>query len=145
MNEREAFRRFVENLQQSADWGEVASRPEPEPDLLCIHVHRGPVAFELVSLVDPEIAKVFAAGPKARIEAFLTSDSSERIVRKKLEKTYTTNAPGIELLVYTDGRTILPDDGIIPTLMPLFGAHSHPFKRIWFMGEHQTCQLWGDA
>ncbi len=42
----------------------VDSRPEPEPDHLCIHVD-GPVAFELVSLTDSAIAKMQAAGQKA--------------------------------------------------------------------------------
>ena len=122
-----------------------ASRPEPEPDLLCINSSGKPVAFELVSLTDPEIAKVQAAGSKAHTSAFSTADPSERIVRNKLHKSYKTNARHIELLIYTDGQIITPDDAIIPTIEPWLSAIKHPFKHIWFMGEHETRCLWSAA
>ncbi len=143
--EQEVFRRFARRLEKSLEWTEVISRPEPEPDLLCLHVARGPVAFELVSLTDPTIAQVLVAGSKARQDAFVTADPSERIVRSKLKKHYETAASGVELLIYTDGRLITPDNAIIPTVAFLIDTVDHPFKRIWFMGEYETRQLWGDA
>jgi hypothetical protein len=142
LNEQAAFMRFIDRMGDKPDWTEVTSRPEPEPDLLCRHVQRGEVAFELVSLTDPRVAKVQAAGPKASTSVFYTADPSERIVRNKLHKNYVTNVDQLELLIYTDGQIITPDDIIIPTIEPLFDAIDHPFKRVWFMGEFKTCSLW---
>lgn len=124
-------------------WLRVNSRPEPEPDLLCVHASDGEIAFELVSLTDPAIAEVQAAGGKARQDAFSTSDPSERIIRNKLHKKYTTLARRIELLIYTDGQIVTPDDAIILTISPLLDATTHPFSCVWFMGEFTTCRLWG--
>ena len=141
-NEQAAFARFARSMKMEREWLNVSSRPVPEPDLLCVHVSDGTIAFELVSLTDPTIAKVQAAGPRARKGAFSTSDPSERIIRVKLEKRYTTSAKHIELLVYTDGQIITPDDVIMPTILPLFDETTHPFSCVWFMGERTTCRLW---
>jgi hypothetical protein len=140
--EQAAFAEFARRAGMSDVWVAVVSRPEPEPDLLCTHAVDGPIAFELVSLTDPAIAQVQAAGPKAWQDPFSTSDPSQRIVRNKLRKKYATSAKHIELLVYTDGQIITPDDAIIPTILPWFDAIAHPFRRIWFMGERSTCCLW---
>ena len=75
-------------------------------------------------------------------DAFSTYDPSERIVRKKLQKRYETTASHIELLIYSDGQIITPDDAIIPTIQPLFDSITHPFTHIWFMGEKETLCLW---
>jgi hypothetical protein len=141
-NEQAAFAQFVRRIGSQNEWANISSRPEPEPDLLCIHVTDGSIAFELVSLTDPVIAKTQAAGEKAFQGTFSTSDPSERIVRNKLHKTYRTDARHIELLIYTDGQIITTDDSIIPTILPLLDAISHPFKRVWFMGEFKTLCLW---
>ena len=77
-NEQAAFAEFVRRMGTHGDWLSVDSRPEPEPDLLCIHVD-GPVAFELVSLTDSAIAKVQAAGQKAHQDAFYTSTRARRL------------------------------------------------------------------
>jgi len=140
--ERAAFARFIECLGTQDEWLSVSNRPEPEPDLLCVHAIDGSVAFELVSLTDPMVAKVQAAGAKALTEAFWTSDPSERIIENKLSCRYHTNACRIELLVYTDGQVITTDDVLIPTILPLFDAASHPFQRVWYMGEDNACLLW---
>jgi hypothetical protein len=141
-NEQAMFARFIGRLGTRNEWTSVSSRPEPEPDLLCIHAGQGSIAFELVSLTDPVLAEIQAAGAKAYKNAFSTSDPSERIVRNKLHKAYSTNARHIELLMYTDGQIITPDDVVIPTVLPWFDAISHPFKRVWFMGEFKTLCLW---
>lgn len=142
LNEQQAFIRFMERRGARKEWFTVESRPEPEPDLLCIHSVDGPVAFEIVSLTDPLIAKRQAAGSKAFQDAFSTLDPSERIIRKKLHRIYETAAIRIELLVYTDGQLVTPDDVIIPTILPWFDAIDHQFNRVWFMGEFETRCLW---
>jgi hypothetical protein len=140
MEEVEALRRFIARSGAALDPSTIEKRAPPEPDLLCRGAE-GPVAFELANLCDPEIAKVIAAGPRARTDAFSTADPSAAIVRKKLKRTYTTTSP-IELLVYTDGRLITPDDVIIPTIRPILESLDGPYRRAWFMGEEITCLLW---
>lgn len=141
-NEQAAFAEFVRRMGTESMWLRVCSQPEPAPDLLCTHASDGLIAFELVSLTDPKIAQVQASGSRSWNKAFWTLDESERIIHNKLGKKYTKSASRIELLVYTDGQIITPDDSIIPTVLPIFDAVTHPFKRVWFMGEHTTCCLW---
>jgi hypothetical protein len=141
-SEQAAFSRFTERLGTQSDWINVSNRQPPEPDLLCVHIEHGPIAFELVSLTDPAIAEIQAAGAKALQSAFSTSDPSERIIKDKLHKEYVTDGHHIELLIFTEGQLITPDDVIIPTILPWFDAIPHPFKRAWFMGEFRTFFLW---
>ena len=133
LEEVEAFRLFISRSRVPIDPLSVEKRNPPEPDLLCRHATEGLVAFELANLCDPAIAKVIAAGPKARTDAFSTSDPSAEIVRKKLKKSYTTRYP-IELLMYSNGRLITPDDVIIPTITPILESRKGPYRRAWFMG-----------
>ena len=97
-------------------------------------------------LVDPRIAEVEACGSKARRTVFATTDPSQEIIYKKLHKRYVTKAKHIELLVYTDGRIITPDDAILASIRPWFDAVAdHPFHKIWFMGDQQTLCLWNSC
>lgn len=139
--EREAFQLFAERLGLRHEWLSIESRKPDEPDLLCVHVKHGPIAFELVRICDPNIAKVLTVGPKAHEGAFATADPSERIVRKKLKKTYVTPHP-MELLIYSEGMVITPDDVIIPTILPWFDTILHSFRKVWFMGEENVGCLW---
>ncbi|MCW5603650.1 MAG: hypothetical protein KIT18_03765 [Burkholderiales bacterium] len=141
-DEQEIFSRFIKRLRTENHWLSICSRPQGEPDLLCVHAKNGPIAFELVSLTDPKIAEIQAAGSNAIETAFVTSDPSERIILRKLQRSYKTTANHIELLIYTDGQIITPDDVIIPTVLPLFDAITHQFKKIWFMGESDPECIW---
>lgn len=143
--ERAAFDTFINRMGRADSWKEVENRPEPEPDLLCISSSGERVAFELVSLTDELIAKVMAAGSKARTEAFLTSDPSAKVVWNKLTRSYRTEANRIELLIYTDGRLVTPDDVILATIRPILDARDHPFSIVWFMGERETLKLWSNT
>lgn len=136
-----ALREFVARAQLPIDPQSVEKRPAGEPDLLCVHANEGPIAFELARICDETIAKVLAAGARATMEAFSTSDPSAALVRRKLKKTYSTRHP-IELLVYVDGRVITPDDVILPTITPIFESLDGPYRRAWFMGEHETRLVW---
>jgi hypothetical protein len=138
--EKKAFQLFAERLGTRHEWLTIESRKPPEPDLLCVHVENGSVAFELVRICDSNIAKVLAVGAKAHQAAFYAGDPSEQIIRKKLQKTYSTRDP--ELLIYSEGVVITPDDVIIPTILPLFDAIPHPFRKVWFMGEKEVRCLW---
>jgi|JI6StandDraft_1071083.scaffolds.fasta_scaffold117874_2 hypothetical protein len=139
--ERRAFLDFVERIGEKDIWHSVESRDPPEPDLLCMHVKRGLIAFELVAITDPLIAQVNAGDALPGMHSFSTSDPSERIIRKKLKRKYKTEYP-LELLVYNDLLVITPDDDIVATILPWIGSISHPFQRVWFMGQYLTECIW---
>ena len=107
--------------------------------LLCTNVLQGDIAFELVSITDELIAEI--SNNSGSDGAFSTSDPSERIIRKKLHRKYKTAHP-IELLVYTDGQVVTPDDVIIATILPWIGSIEHPFRKVWFMGERDAFVIW---
>jgi hypothetical protein len=137
--EVEVFRRFIEAAKLPIAPSSVEKREPPEPDIRCLHSTDGPIAFELVELCDPNLAKAIAT---LSTEYIRTSDPSARIVSKKLRLSYDTNLP-IELLCYTDGRIITPDDVIIPTITPYLGSWSHVFRRAWLLGHKgKVHELW---
>jgi hypothetical protein len=139
--EREAFEQFSRRLGNREAWLSIQSRPTPEPDLLCEHQTDGFVAFELVAITDPQLAELSALGPDANRTSLWTEDPTEMILRKKLSRSYRTSH-SIELLVYTDSLVISTDDMIVPAIQLIADAGSHPFKRIWFMGEETTKCIW---
>jgi hypothetical protein len=135
------FTRFVEVSGIPVDVGTVEKRVPPEPDLLCSHQSDGLVAFELVELCDPNLAKVFADPFRPGSEYIRTSDPSGWIVRSKLRKSYETSHP-IELLCYTDGRVITPADVIIPTIQPYLNSFAHVFRRAWLLCDSEVWVVW---
>jgi hypothetical protein len=139
--EREAFQLFAERLGVRHKWLSIESRKPDEPDLLGVHMEHGQIAFELVRICDPNIAEVRADGHKAHQAAFSTADPSERIIREKLKKTYVTPHP-VELLIYSEGVVITPDDVIAPTILPWFDAIRHSFRKVWLMGKKEAGCLW---
>ena len=143
--EQNAFRRFIRSIGQEDVWISVESRPPPEPDLLCEHRSEGAIAFECVSITDPEIAKVLGAGSKARRDAFSTTDPTGEIIRNKLHRSYITKARRIDLLVYTDGRVISPDSQITEIVLAWVGSLEHPFANVWYSGENEARLLWSTA
>jgi hypothetical protein len=76
----------------------------------------------------------------AGAEFMWTADPTAAVIRNKLAKTYQTTHP-IELLCYTDGRLVTPDDAIIPTIREIIEAHGFGmFQRVWLLGE-ESCQV----
>ena len=141
--ELRVFAAFVELANLPIPASSVEKRYPPEPDLLCVHATEGKVAFELVELCDPNLARALA-DPRPRrdgVEYLRTSDPSWAVVLKKLRKSYATDCP-VELLCYTDGRIITPADVIRPTLEPLLGSHRHTFSRAWLMAKREVFSLW---
>ncbi len=55
--ERAVFREFVEAARLRVEPDSIQSRPPPEPDILCTLEHGTLVAFELVRLVDQDLAR----------------------------------------------------------------------------------------
>lgn len=137
-DEIKIFLRFMQAVDLPIAAGSVEKRDPPEPDLRCIHALDGPIAFELVELCDSNLAKAMSMLSQAYIR---TSDYSARIISKKLRRKYTTNFP-IELLCYTNGRIITPDDVIIPTVAQYLRSWRHPFRRAWLLGRKGVHELW---
>lgn len=135
------FADFVRLSGVPIDLASVEKRLPPEPDLLCTHNSDGPMAFELVELCDPNLARVLADPLRPGSEYIRTSDPSSWIVRNKLRKSYETPHP-IELLCYTDGRIITPADVIVPTIRPYLSSFSHVFRRTWLLCEEEVFVVW---
>ena len=98
----------------------------------------GAVAFELVELCDPNFAKSIA---KASETYLRTSDPSPKIISKKLRRKYKSDAP-IELLCYTAGRIITPDNVILPAIKPYLRSWRHTFRRAWLLGRKGVYVVW---
>jgi hypothetical protein len=63
------------------------------------------------------------------------SDPTRGIFLGKLGKNYQAGRP-VDLLAYTDGSLVSPDDQIIAELEHLIQMHGRgPFRRIWLLGE----------
>jgi hypothetical protein len=139
--EHDTFLRFAALRGESGAWISVENRPPPEPDLLCQHLDLGPVAFELVSITDSTIAQIHAGHNPTGQSAFLTSDPTERIIRKKLGRSYSSSHP-VELLVYSDQLVVTPEDAIVAVAIRWLGAKDHPFRKAWFMGEEVAREIW---
>jgi hypothetical protein len=137
-DEIKAFLRFLAAVDLPIAASSIEKRDPPEPDLRCVHATDGPIAFELVELCDPNLAKAIAVRSEAYIR---TSDPSARIISNKLRRKYTTNLP-IELLCYTNGRIITPDNVIIPTVAPYLRSWRHIFRRAWLLGRKGVYELW---
>ncbi len=136
--EVEIFLRFLEASQLPIENSTVEKRNPPEPDILCTHKSEGEIAFELVEMCDPHLAKSIANASDIYLR---TSDPSAYIISKKLRKKYKTDAP-IELLCYTDGRIITPDDVILPTIKPYLRSWHHTFQRVWLLGRKGLYTVW---
>lgn len=115
---------------------------ESDPDIFCTLISGEQVAYELVEVCSPDIAKTLAKLSKVCGEkVFATSDPTERTLRKKLHKTYRTNHP-IELLCYTNGRTVSPDDLILSEAKLWVNAIKGPFRKVWLLGEKSVYEIW---
>lgn len=132
------FLRFLEASNLPIDRSSIEKRAPPEPDILCAHQTEGKIAFELVELCDPRLAKSIAELDGSYLR---TSDPSSLIISKKLRKKYHTNAP-VELLCYTAGRIVTPDNVILPTIRPYLRSWRHTFRRAWLLGRKGVYEVW---
>lgn len=135
--EVEVFRRFLGQSGLPIDPSSIEKRLPPEPDILCRHNFEGELAFELVEMCDQNLAKFIAQASEGYLR---TSDPSEIVISKKLQRSYETAAP-IELLCYA-GRIISPDNLILPTIAPLFESYRHVFRRAWLLGRKGVYVVW---
>jgi hypothetical protein len=145
--ERAIFARFASVARPDIDLATVQSCQPPAPDITCSTATGERLAFELVELCPPELAKVEgdalkvakAKGDalKATISAtaVLTADPTHRDLLKKLRKSYASDGP-VDLLCYADGLLVTPDDVALEEMRALVDAEGlGPFRSIWFHGE----------
>ena len=124
------FLRFLEASHLPIYRNSVEKRFPPEPDILCTHQSEGAVAFELVEMCDSRLASSIA---KASDGYLRTSDPSPNIMSKELRKKYETDVQ-IELLCYTAGRIVTPDDVILQMIKLYLRTWRHTFRRAWLLG-----------
>lgn len=112
------------------------------PDIRCTHAVEGPIAFELSEVCAEDLAKL-TANPASFEKRFTwSSDPSEKVLRNKLKKNYVADCP-IELLLYTNGRVITPDETIVATLRPVLECRNGVFRRVWLLGEADVYEIPG--
>ncbi|MDO8893400.1 MAG: hypothetical protein U1D41_01160 [Nitrosomonas sp.] len=134
------FKRFLETSHLPIDPSSIQKCMPPHPDILCRHLTDGEVAFELVELCDPNLAKSIA---KVSEDYLRTSDPSSKIISKKLRREYNSAAP-VELLCYTAGRILTPDNVILPTIKPYLRSWQHVFRRAWLLGCKGVYVVWAN-
>ena len=132
------FLRFLEASHLPIYRNSVEKRFPPEPDILCTHQSERAVAFELVEMCDSRLASSIA---KASDGYLRTSDPSPNIISKELRKKYETAVP-IELLFYTAGRVITPDNVILSTITPYLRTWRHTFSKAWLLGRKGVYVVW---
>jgi hypothetical protein len=141
--ERQIFKEFVQKSELPIDAATVESRPAPEPDIRCKTDDGRTSVFELVELCSAELAKEVARLKKRGGDGqfLMLDDPTPQTFLQKIGKTYVSDHP-IDLLAYTDGTLVTPDDTIIPVLEDLIQANGRgPFRRIWLLGEKTCCEI----
>lgn len=132
--ERSVFHHFVVSSQLPIEIDSIESRRPPEPDILCVHQNEGKIAFELAELCSEELAQLPSKTRPSGVSFTWASDPTEKILDRKLRKNYKSDFP-IELLLYTDGRIVTPDDVILSIIGDVQVPSHCSFRRIWVYGE----------
>jgi hypothetical protein len=110
----------------------VENRPPPEPDIFCMIEGRGPVAFELVDLIDEGLARAVARSVRGPVEGVWYGKSPLEAIREKCAKKYETQHP-IELVICTDDLEV----ELLEPPSAWFAAKARrllqrsPFQRVW--------------
>lgn len=139
------FREFLSKAGIAIEPGSV-SKPgtQSEPDIFCTLSNGERVAYELVEICSSDIAATLSRLRNGGSTSLATSDPTEKTIRQKLHKTYRTTLP-IELLCYTNGRTISPDDLIFDKAQSWANAIDGPFRKVWLLGEKGVYEVWSSS
>jgi hypothetical protein len=142
-HERTVFTRFALAARVAIDPVTVESRAPPAPDILCSTVLGEPLAFELVELCSPEIAKAVGDDLKRGGGATFTfnADPTRAVLMKKLRKTYVCDVP-VDLLCYANGFLVTPDSAVLDEIREVIETEGFgPFRSIWFHGEESVYRM----
>lgn len=141
--ENNVFREFLEQTKLKVDTFDNPGK-ESEPDILCKMTDGEEIYFELVEICEQDLAKdIFQLrkGKVELIEASSRSNPTNEVIHKKLKKEYITQLP-IELICYTSGRVIPPDDIILEEACKCANSTKGPFRKIWLLGEKNIYEVW---
>ena len=147
-SELAAFCDFVRLSGRSVVSGSVEKRDPPAPDIYCEIEDEGPVAFELMELADPNIAKGVAhvgKHPEDSGRTYIRGGDSMQALEAKLRKRYETSCP-VDLLCYVDGLTGLPPDVLVPLISERVESTQHRYRNVWFLSAirgEECCQRIG--
>jgi hypothetical protein len=129
------FQKFIKARDPTIGQCDIETRPPPEPDILYSPTQGQKIAFELAEVCSSEIASAITNDLRTRDCTYIRAhDPSSTTLKSKLSKTYHTQHP-IELLLYTNGRVVSPDDLVIAELNPIISSQTISFKRVWFWGD----------
>ena len=133
--ELNVFREFAERSGLPIVSDSIEKRDPDEPDILCWITGQGYVAFELKEWCAEDIAETIYKARKNPENPMFTWSSSPtcEFLRRTKSKEYETDHP-IELVFYTDARTVETVDMITPKIRRHFAAGDHTFRRVWLMG-----------
>ncbi len=135
------FEEFVRAAGLPIDIASIHKCFPPRPDIRCRY-HSGKWSyFELTELCDESIAKLEVRPGGDLTERFWSTDATERIVSKKLQKHYPVRCP-VELLCYKQGRLATPDTDIVALINIIVSGQPGPFTRVWFFGERLAQMVW---
>lgn len=140
--ERRVFLEFVRKSDLAIDPGSVESREPPEPDIYCVLDGQG-AAFELVEICNSELAmevsRLKKRGGDGRF--LMLDDPTPETYLKKIGKSYRSAHP-VNILFYTDGLLVTPDDLIALKIEDMIQANGKgPFRRIWLLGQNVCCEI----
>lgn len=114
--EQITFQMFAEAARLAVIPGSIRSEPCPAPDILCDIQGRGPVAFELVEIVTPALAREMGNGQKLK-EAF--GEASQR--HSELAARFHD---ALIYVGYLEGVTIKKRLSVIPEVIDILLQHS---------------------
>jgi hypothetical protein len=136
------FREFISKAGIGIDSASVRKHDgRSEPDISCTLSIGEQVAYELVEICSSDIAATFNKLRDGGAAGVVTSDPTEKTLRKKLHKTYQSTLP-VELLCYKNGRTVSPDDQIYSETQLWVNAIDGPFRKVWLLGEKGVYEVW---
>ena len=75
-DELTVFRLFAESIHLPITPDSIESRPDPEPDIRCLLGESGPACFELVEIIDFDLARIM--GNQKKFQARLAAEAKER-------------------------------------------------------------------
>jgi hypothetical protein len=136
------FREFITKASIAVNMESISKLgAQSEPDIFCTLSSGEQVAYELVEICSSDIAATLSSLKNGGVAGLITSDPTEKLMRQKLHKTYRTTRP-IELLCYTNGRTVSPDEQILSEAQLWANAIDGPFRKVWLMGEKRVYEVW---
>jgi|SRR5580704_13806092 hypothetical protein len=130
--ERLVFEAFIKKSGLQIGPESIQSCDPPEPDIVCWQENEGKIAFELTEICDEAVARVTSTIKGSDQPVYIRGSDPTWKAREKLKKRYETEYP-VELLCYTAGRTMSPDDLVRDKIRSMAEMDNGQFRRIWLL------------